>query len=66
MKKARTCERHGDKRAKWPKNDPHFCTMKCAANHAIECTRYQWCDKHGDWFHPDDGCYECQKDGGDE
>ena len=56
----RTCEIHISKPAKWPKNDPHFCTMRCAAIDNHMNTTQRWCDKHG-WYHKDDGCYECER-----
>lgn len=59
---SRHCEACGTcRRAKWPKSDPHFCTMRCAANSAYQESRMKWCEKHGDWYHEDDGCYDCQR-----
>lgn len=60
---ARFCERCGTVRhARWPKSDPHFCSMRCAAENAVGNTNMLWCDNHGDWYHQDDGCYDCQKE----
>lgn len=60
--KARTCVACGSgHRAVWPKDNPYFCSMRCAAVDNHMNSPYRWCGKHHEWYHEDDGCYECEK-----
>lgn len=52
----RQCFDCGDKRARWPKDNPAFCTKTCAANWAAEWTT-EMCEA-ALWPCLENGCHE--------
>jgi hypothetical protein len=48
-----------DKRATFPKDNPMFCTQRCAAEHGVASTvNLVWCEIHKEWN--DNGCWDCE------
>lgn len=42
----------------------YFCSQRCAvawAAHEAGLTN-EWCEKHRQWHHPDDGCDTCRRE----
>jgi len=58
------CLRCGENRvARYPKDSPVFCAMRCAAEYGVErALDKQWCRRHGWWDARDGGCYDCKRE----
>jgi hypothetical protein len=46
---------------------PYWCSKACAVEWAVMRAgcHLVWCQRHAEWSHPDDGCYECELAGCD-
>lgn len=74
-KKWRPCLQCETKTARFPKDDPIFCTQKCAVTWAIwivrgdtECAMI-FCEIHRRWFNPIEysgNCFDCMQEKNEE
>ena len=52
-----------DKKATFPKENPLFCTQRCAAECGVgSMLNTEWCEKCNEWG--DGGCWGCEEEGG--
>jgi hypothetical protein len=59
------CYQCVDKRATFPKEEPVFCTQRCAADYGVSHTlSLYWCSVHNEWN--DNGCWACENDDDEE